>query len=91
MFAESLTIFFNTDEFAIAATVGAATVKVIFDAPNIETFGIAGIKPTALIVASDSTVAAVGATIIISGTSYVIRDQSPEDDGAIVRLQLETV
>jgi hypothetical protein len=93
MFAEDLSVFFQTDEHAIEAKVGSTPVPVIFDAPNVDAFSIAGVKPSALIQWTDAATAAVGATITIKirgvDTDYIIRDQSPEDDGAIVRLQLE--
>ena len=88
MFTEDLTVFFDTDDFAIAATVGSTTVPVIFDAEFIGALGVAGTNPVALAKASDSA-AAVGATIVISGTSYIIRVREPQDDGAVVLLQLE--
>lgn len=88
MFTEDLSVFFDTDDFAIAATVGATTVPVIFDAAFLEQLGVASTNPTALAKASDSA-AAVGATIVISAVSYTIRGREPQDDGATVLLQLE--
>jgi hypothetical protein len=88
MFTEDLTPFFNTAEFAIAATIGATAVPVIFDAAFLASLGVAGTNPAALAKTSDSA-AAVGATIVISGASYIIRGREPQDDGAVVLLQLE--
>ena len=89
MFTEDLSAFFDTDDFAIAATVGATTVPVIFDAAYLRALDIVStVNPVALAQASD-TAAAVGATIVINGTSYTIRNREPQDDGAVVLLQLE--
>lgn len=88
-FTEDLSAFFDTDDFAIAATVGATTVNVIFDREYIDAVGrVSSANPVALAKASDAA-AAVGATITISGTAYTIRDRQPQDDGAVVLLQLE--
>lgn len=90
MFEEDLTAFFDTDELALAATyAGSTAVNVIFDAEYVEAFGVAGANPAALGRASDFPAGAVGNTLLISGTTYTIRNREPVDDGALVRLQLE--
>jgi hypothetical protein len=88
MFSEDLSVFFDNDEFAIAATVGSTTINVIFDGAFLASLGVAGTNPVALAQASYSA-AAVGATITISGTAYTIRAREQQDDGATVLLQLE--
>lgn len=89
MFSEDLTVYFDTaDGFALAATVGSTTVPVIFDAAYLRELGVvSGTNPVALAMASSSA-ASVGATIVISGVSYTIKDREPQDDGALVLLQL---
>lgn len=91
MFSEDLSVFFNTAEHAIAATLqgGAAdAVPVIFDRADLETLGVANTNPVALVKAADVAEADVGKTLTINGTVFTIRDYQPQDDGAIVRLQL---
>jgi len=90
MFAEDLTAFFNTDEFAIAATLqGSATpVNVIFDAAHLEALGVSSANPVALAVASDVADGDIGKTLTINAVVYTIRDRQPQDDGATVLLQL---
>lgn len=89
MFSEDLSVFFDTNDFAIAATVGTSVVNVIFDREYLRALDIvSGANPVALAKASDSA-AAVGSAITISGTAYTIRDRQPVDDGATVLLQLE--
>jgi hypothetical protein len=88
-FDEDLDLFFGTDDFAVAATIGTSTVNVIYDRDYLRSLGlVSGANPIALAKASAS-VAAVGSTIVISGTSFTIRDRQPQDDGATVLLELE--
>lgn len=89
-FTEDLSVFFDTDDFAIAATYnGATTVNVIFDRSYLQTLGIVnGTDPQALAQASDIPTTAVGNTLLISGTTYTIRSREEQDDGALVLLQL---
>jgi len=88
-FNEDLDVFFNVDDFAVEATYDASPVNVIFDRAYLQTLGIvAGTDPQCLAKASDIPSDAVGETIVISGTTYTIRSREPQDDGAIVLLQL---
>lgn len=90
MFNEDLTGFFSTDDFAVAATLdGVASGNVILDAAYIEALGIAGTEPMALARASDYAATALGKTLSAGGTTYIIRDRRPQDDGATVLLKLE--
>ena len=88
-FAEDLTVFLNTADFAEAATYnGATAVKVIFDASYLESLGIAGTNPVALGLSSHFA-APAGKTLLIGATTYTIRNTRPVDDGAFVLLELE--
>lgn len=96
MFTEDLAAFFQTGDFALSATYtpyggSGSTVKVIKDDAVLDGLGINGTNPIALGKASDfSAVAANGQdTLVISSTTYRIKDIEPLDDGVIVRLQLE--
>ena len=90
MFTEDLTAFFDTDDFAIAATLqGSATaVNVIFDAAHLEALGVSSANPVALCKAADVSDADIGKTLTIDAVVYTIRDRQPWDDGATVLLQL---
>lgn len=91
-FAEDLSVFFDSDDFAQAATYdgGAEPVYVIFDRAYVEAItGIVGTSPVALAQAADIPAAGVGKALVISGTTYTIRRREPHDDGAIVQLHLE--
>lgn len=90
MFTEDLSVFFDENAFATVATAGwGGTVNVIFDAAYVEQLGVAGTNPVALARASDVTVARIGSTLVIGGVTYTIRGREPQDDGAVVLLQLE--
>jgi len=90
VFTEDLTAFFDTDDFAIAATLqGSATaVNVIFDAAHLEALGVSSANPAAMVKASDVSDADIGKTLTIDAVVYTIRDRQPWDDGATVLLQL---
>jgi len=89
-FTEDLSVFFNTEDFATAAMASwGGTVNVIFDAEYLDQLGMAGTNPGALAMASEVPASAVNGTITINGTAYTIRDRQPQDDGAVVLLQLE--
>ncbi len=95
-FTEDLTVFFQTADFAVAATYtvyggSPATVNVIKDEAFLDRLGVNATNPTALGRASDfSAISANGQdTLAIGATTYRIKDSQPLDDGAVVLLQLE--
>jgi hypothetical protein len=94
MFTEDLDVFFNQAGHAVAAVYDAAgantSISVIFDEPHLEQVGIGGTNPVAQAKASDiPATGAIGKTLTIGGTVFVIRARQPVDDGAVVELQLE--
>lgn len=91
MFTEDLSVFFDADEFAIAATLqGGGTVNVLFDNEYTRALDmVASTDPVAVARAADVAAGDVNKTLTINGTAYTIRDRQPIDDGAMVRLQLE--
>jgi len=90
MFDEDLTVFFNTADFAVVATLAdSSTINVIFDRAWLEQLGIvSGTNPVALAMKADADALATNATLTIAGTDYVVVDKNPVDDGATVLLQL---
>ena len=90
MFVEDLSRFFDTGDFALAATLqGVGTpVNVIFDVMYIEALGVSSTNPVALAKASDVADSDLGKTLTINSVVYTIRDRQPQDDGSIVLLQL---
>lgn len=90
MFTEDLSVFFNTNEHALPATFGGSTIPVIFDNEHRLTHDmVSTTNPMCWAKASDVDSSDVGSTIVIAGVSYTIRDVQPQDDGAVVIVQLE--
>jgi len=94
-FTEDLSVFFDVDHgFASAATLNsAASGAVIFDRAYLREMGmVSGADPIAMAKAADYDSGDVGSTLAITGKgTYIIRDVQPQDDGALVLLQLEAV
>lgn len=94
-FAEDRTVFFRTADFATAALYKAlgqgagVTINVIFDAPNQEHLGITGTNPTALVNKDDIASFSNTDTLTIGATVYRFVNDEPEDDGNVLRIQLE--
>lgn len=90
---DDLTIFFtlkSSGGFADPATLqGGSVINVIFDAAYQESFGIAGTNPGCVAKAADVSTANIGQTLTINSTVYTIRNRVPQDDGAIVQLELK--
>lgn len=76
--------FFDTDEFADAAVLGAGTrnqtsVNGLFDNEYIESVSVSSLTPTFLCRTSDLTNIKTGYKLTVNDTDYVIRD--PQQDG----------
>lgn len=92
MFTEDLAAYFDTDAFATVATYNGTTqVSVIYSAPGGDTFGIGSTVPEAMVVASDVAADPRGKTLVISGTTYTIREFTPDLTGRVLSLKLEAV
>lgn len=91
--ATELAIFFETDDFAVAATYNGGTVNGIFDKEYLEldsggTVAFAVNQPRFQCATADVANAAEGDAITISGTSYIVR--VVQDDGTgVTTLVLE--
>jgi hypothetical protein len=88
-FTEDLTRFFQTSEFATAATwsVGPATVNGIFDQEYLQTLGVDSANPVFLCRAADMPTAARGQTLTINAVVYSIVGVHPDGTG-VVTLEL---
>lgn len=95
MFTEDLTVFFQTGDFAIAATYkaggvgGGVTKNVIFDRATLGQLGVSATDPVALGIASDFPSITTSDTLTINSVVFRIVDSQPQHDGALVELQLE--
>jgi hypothetical protein len=94
MFTENLDGFLDTTYgLATSATLqgGAANgVSGFLDAEYIDTLGMAGTNPAFVCKASAVAETDIGKTLTISSTVYTIKNRQPIDDGAFVRLQLQS-
>jgi hypothetical protein len=93
-FSENWSAYFNEAEFAVEATLTpGGTGLVIFDESGdiLETFGIQHAGPIALCPASQWPGLAIGNTLTIGGTGYLIRSAPRIDDGALTLLTLARV
>jgi hypothetical protein len=91
VFTEDLTLFFNSADHATAALYdGTTTINGIFNEPDQPLLGvIAGSNPTFLCAASSVAADPTGKALVINAVNYIIRDIKPQDDGAVVLLELE--
>lgn len=88
MFTEDFAGFFDTADFATAATFdGASTVNGIFLSADQDVLGVAQPHPVFRCAAA-SVSSPVGKTLVIGSTTYIIRDATDDGTG-LTALQLE--
>ena len=93
MFAEDTTAFFDTTcGFAQTATVGGASVAVIFDNASslgaVGPYGMAGTQPSITLPTAQVPATPVGTTVVVGGGTYLVAAHEPDGTG-ISRLILE--
>jgi hypothetical protein len=94
VFAEDLSVFFDTDGFALAATLDGDAVQVIRDDATIEAFsnGALTSQPSVLLTSAQAGEAEAGSVLVIGAQTYSVRQVISEPpDGALVRLMLARV
>lgn len=97
MFTEDLAPFFQAADFSQACTYKAGgtgagvTINVILDVPTMDLrgIGVTATNPTLLARASDIPSFSNADTFMIGSTTYRGINSEPQDDGAVVRIQLE--
>jgi hypothetical protein len=90
-FSEDLSVFFDTSEFAVDATVAGVAVKGIFDHQYVEEFDITGEAPTLLCQTSQlPSGLSQGDTVSIGSTQYQVVGIQPDGTG-LTLLVLEYV
>lgn len=88
-FSETLSEFFDSDDFAIAAVYSAATVYGLFDHEFVVMQGIEGERPIFMCAEADVTGIAHGDTILINATTYTVIGLQPDGHGAITLILTE--
>jgi hypothetical protein len=88
--AEDLAVFFDTAQFAVAATLAGASVVAIVDGESVvEVGGMVTQAPTALLQTSDSAGAAPDQAFVAESVNYRVRQVLREPpDGKLTRLVL---
>lgn len=86
-FAETFSGYFA--DYGVDATIGAATVRGIFDAAYSEGFGIVGgTQPVLRCATSDVSAVVEGTAITIGGVGYTARAVEPDGTGiTLIRLE----
>lgn len=80
-FTENLDAFLLEADFAVSATLGASTFKVIFDRAHTEALGINNTTPVCGAKTSDVSSATRGTSITVDGTAYTVIDNQPDGTG----------
>lgn len=90
MFAEDLTVFFNEDDFAVAATLQGVAVSGIFEEDYVEPLGnvVEGKAPVFWCRSASVASVAHGQTLITGGRTFKVRGVEQEGTG-VVMLRLE--
>lgn len=89
-FAEDLTVFFNEDDFAVAATLQGVAVRGILDEEYLEPLGnvVEGRAPVFQCAASSVPAVAHGQTLVVGARTFKVRGVEPDGTG-VVLLRLE--
>jgi len=95
-FTEDFSDFFDTDDFAVAATItigegSPGTVNGIFDDEyfdevGVGSLGVEGSKPAFHCAAADVPSIAHGDSVVISGTTYHVVNVRPDGTGLVTLL-----
>lgn len=98
-FAEDMTAFFSTAEFAVTATFtpagggGSVSASVIFDVPTEDILGGDGLSDEYAITYATTDLAGIkaNATGTINGVNFKVREVRLLDDGKLKRAKLSKV
>jgi hypothetical protein len=92
MFVENLNVFFQSDEFAVDATLNGMAVRGVFDnefdASSIAVGDIAGSSPGFTLRTVDVPAKPVGKLLVLGAKTYKVVEHRPDGTGVSV-LRLE--
>lgn len=84
-FAEDLSPFFNSAEFAVSATLGGVAVSVLFDngysAGSVGGLGMASMAPTISLPTTLVPTNVVGLPVVLEGLNYLVAEHQPDTNG----------
>lgn len=91
-FAEDLSLFFSTSDFAVAGVLNSTlTVNGIHDPRYVDPFSVDGVDNVFLCPISSAPNVAQGDTLVIGATTYKVRGvRKHEPDPDVMLLKLET-
>lgn len=95
MFAEDLSVFFNPDEFGVAATIDGRAQTVLFDADYTAALyasvALDASRPAVLCQSALNPAVRAGLSVTVAGVDYIIRATEPDGQGVsgLTRLLLE--
>lgn len=93
-FTEDVSVFFNTDDFAITVTIGGASYDAIFDNPTdgVELYDTQ-IEATdaSMLVQTAGLSISRNATVVANGINYKVARWQRVDDGKLTRVFLNKV
>lgn len=91
MFTEDVSAFFQRADFSPGAVYnGTTAIEGHFDNADLGMLGVAGTNPTFTCAADAVDDDPTGNVLVIDKVSYTIIDIKPQDDGAVVVLELRT-
>jgi len=84
-FAEDLTLFFNTAEFAVSATLGGVAVSVFFNngysAGSVGSLGMGDTSPSITLPTAQVPASPIGLSVVVQGATYVVAEHQPNATG----------
>lgn len=75
-------------DFGVAATVGGASVRGIFDDAYLDPLGMSGSQPSLLCASADVSAAAQGTAVVVNTVSYTVGSIQADGTG-MTRLLLQ--
>ena len=89
-FTEDLAPFFDTDEFAVDATLNGVAVRGIFDNSyqlgDVGGQGMASTAPVLTLATTDVPASPVGKSVVINSVSFVVAAHEPDGTGVSLLL-----
>lgn len=83
MFDEDLTVFFDTDDFAISCTLGGTAVNGIFTDEPVEVNFVQTTSPAFTYRAADKT-ATIDMVLVNGSDSYKVKNMQPDGTGLMM-------
>lgn len=83
MFAEDLSVFFDTDDFAVEVTLDGTSVNGIFGEESVEVNFVQTTAPSFTYRHADKAVA-IDSTLVNGATTYKVKNMQPDGTGLML-------